>query len=111
MAEQVGLGVDEFRRRYARQIDGRWTLEENCNERGEYDCVFLITTPEGKRTCSSYSTRPLQCRTWPFWPENVRSKRNWRQVARTCPGVKDGLSGEGQLHSVEQIRIVRDRHK
>ena len=37
-----------------------------------YDCVFLKEDPErGRKTCSIYPVRPLQCRTWPFWPENL----------------------------------------
>ena len=28
----------------------------------------------------------MQCRTWPFWPENMSSKA-WTSIAAFCPGV------------------------
>eukprot|EP00961_Rhodomonas_salina_P046921 629705-Rhodomonas_salina.2 len=28
---------------------------------------------KGKAICSLYEARPKQCRTWPFWPENLAS--------------------------------------
>ena len=34
------------------------------------------STP-GRAVCSIYRARPAQCRTWPFWPENLLSKRDW----------------------------------
>jgi Fe-S-cluster containining protein len=55
--------------------------------------VFL----DGVR-CSVYRARPEQCRTWPFWPENM-SERVWtKEVKRDCPGI-----GIGRLHSPREI--------
>ena len=50
--------------------------------------------------------RPTQCRTWPFWPENLRNNRAWHSAAKTCPGTKDVLSGNGDFYPVEQVRII-----
>lgn len=54
------------------------------------DCCFLKTTKDGKRTCSIYPVRPLQCRTWPFWESNLDEPDAWKNAARNCPGMNKG---------------------
>ncbi|MDA0802418.1 MAG: hypothetical protein O2819_01485 [Planctomycetota bacterium] len=46
-----------------------------------------------------------QCRTWPFWTENLASPAAWKLAkAKTpCPGM-DG----GPIIPIESIRIQRD---
>ncbi len=110
MAKFLGMEEPAFRAKYAKQLRTSWTLREVLTEGGQYDCVFLKTNEEGKRGCSIYSVRPLQCRTWPFWPENIKSPQAWERVAQSCPGVNKGTAGEGTLYTVDQIRIVRDKH-
>jgi uncharacterized protein len=105
MATERGLSESAFRDRYARKIDGRWSLNEIKTEHG-YDCVFLdrVTIP-GKAICGMYKSRPQQCRTWPFWPEILASKRSWESYRRQtpCPGM-----GTGKMVPIESIRIQRD---
>ena len=108
MAEHLGLGEKQFRKRYARRLHGRWSLNEVRNHRGEYDCVFLRRDEQGRGLCSIYPARPAQCRTWPFWPENLRSVRSYVDAAKTCPGMRKGLEGRGDFYPVERIRIQRD---
>ena len=53
--------------------------------------------------CTIYSVRPNQCRTFPFWFENLRSLKNWRRTSKECPGI-----GFGSRYSKVQILdIVR----
>lgn len=108
MAAHFNLTAAEFRRRYAHKIDGRWSLNEVKTVHG-YDCVFLDRTPEGKALCTIYAVRPMQCRTWPFWPENLKSQRAWLRASNTCPGVATGMKGQGQHYTLQQIRIRRDQ--
>jgi len=66
------------------------------------DCVFL-KREAGKATCSIYPVRPLQCRTWPFWTENLRSESAWEsRHERVCPGMNNG-----QHHDLVQIETAR----
>ncbi|MCZ6834779.1 MAG: YkgJ family cysteine cluster protein [Planctomycetota bacterium] len=105
MAESLGLTVAEFRKRHARRVRGRWTLNERKTEHG-FDCVFLDReSVPGKAICGMYKTRPGQCRTWPFWSENIDTPETWENVKRStpCPGI-----GQGQLITIESIRIQRD---
>lgn len=104
LADFVNMQHGEFLRKFARKINGRWTLNERWNEfvRG-YDCVFLQRDEKGKAICGVYPVRPMQCKTWPFWPENLKTHRAWARTANHCPGVN-----HGKLLPVEQIRIIRD---
>lgn len=109
IARRLGTSKAAFYREFAKKvkIDGRerWSLAERKTEHG-YDCVFLDRASlRGKAVCSLYEDRPLQCRTFPFWPENIRAPRDWQRTGRSCEGV-----GRGTLIPVEQIRIQRDKH-
>ncbi len=108
MAEHVGLPATTFLRRHARKIDGRWSLNER-QVNGQYDCVFLQRDDEGKALCTIYPVRPAQCRTWPFWPENLETADDWFDAAKTCPGIRTGLEGGGDFIPLKHIRIQRDR--
>jgi Fe-S-cluster containining protein len=81
------------------------SLQEHKTEHG-YDCTFLDRqTMPGRAVCSIYEDRPTQCRTWPFWPENIRTSRDWNAARRRtpCPGM-----GQGRIVPLEQIRVQRD---
>ncbi len=68
-------------------------------------CVFY---QEGK--CSVYSVRPLQCRTYPFWPENLTSAYQWKQTARECPGIGQGpIIPLKTIENHRQEQIAHDR--
>jgi Fe-S-cluster containining protein len=80
----------------------RWVSSENgelqlsLKENSNYDCIFWAKEPvEG---CMVYDKRPLQCRSFPFWPSIVNNKKNWDMTARNCPGM-----GKGTLHSRDAI--------
>lgn len=106
MAGALGIDLNVFLKRYARTVGGHDSLREYKTDHG-HDCVFLDRTSRpGKAICSIYKTRPKQCRTWPFWPENLKSKRAWQIVKRTtpCPGI-----GQGRVIPIEAIRIDRDQ--
>lgn len=90
LARALGLGTAQFTRRYCAKTDGYVHLRETGP-----DCVFL----EGKR-CGVYEARPTQCRTWPFWPENM-SARAWTAIAAYCPGV-----GKGRTVPRERIEQI-----
>lgn len=104
IAARLSVTVEEFTAQYTHPIGrGRRSLNEIETEHG-FDCVFLDrASMPGKAICSLYEDRPLQCRTFPWWPENLRSEREWRAVARACEGV-----GRGRLVPISEIRIQRD---
>lgn len=102
MADYLKLSVTEFRRRFARRKFGKWTLDE-VKRQGKYDCVFLRWDEQGRSLCSIYPVRPTQCKTWPFWPENIDSPRGWADAAKRCPGMR---AGKGNFVPADKIRII-----
>jgi uncharacterized protein len=96
MARELGVTLREFEQRYAKfDSEGRREIRFVAGA-----CVFLAK--DGK--CGVYRARPTQCRTFPFWRENLDAKV-WRdEIAPGCEGV-----GEGKLHSRATIeRIARE---
>ena len=89
MAITLGITTAAFTRKYCGKTDGLFHIKDP-----EKNCVFL----EGKR-CSAYEGRPSQCRTWPFWPENMNARVWNSEVAPYCAGI-----GKGRLYSPEEIR-------
>ena len=40
--------------------------------------------------CSIHPAKPIQCRTFPFWPELVEDGAEWEATAARCPGIHQG---------------------
>lgn len=103
---RLEIPLAEFLDRYTHDTPAGRSLTERETEFG-YDCVFLDrVTQDGKAICSIHELRPSQCRTFPFWPEHLRSPGAWRRVAGECEGVN-----RGRLVPIEAIRIQRDQHQ
>ena len=98
MAAQKGLAVPEFTRIFCEQTDGLWHLKETP---GQPDCLFLKD-----KKCTVYETRPMQCRTWPFWPEVMNAKSWAKDVVSFCPGV-----GQGRLWTAGEIEEELKKQK
>lgn len=95
IAKHLEMDVDEFYSNFARKIGIRYSLKEYSNG----DCVFFDGESRG---CTIYNHRPAQCKTWPFWNSNLKTKADWEQTCKDCPG-----SGKGKLYSLEQIETQR----
>lgn len=91
LAEHVELSVEEFGKRYLRRVGRKLSLVEKPN----FDCVFW------NGGCTVYAARPLQCRTFPFWPENIDSREAWDETAAECPGI-----GKGRFYPVDAIERI-----
>ena len=51
--------------------------------------------------CSIHAVKPTQCRIFPFWPELVDDKREWRKTAAWCPGI-----GKGELVQIDRAQTL-----
>ncbi|MEZ6122569.1 MAG: YkgJ family cysteine cluster protein [Planctomycetaceae bacterium] len=91
IARHLDKPVGEIRLFHTRLVRGRVSLTEFQNG----DCTFF--DPE-KRHCKVYSSRPQQCRTWPFWQSNLTSPEKWKEVCEYCPGA-----GQGNFISLEEV--------
>ncbi len=97
-ADFFGMSTVQFTRQYCDSKDGHVFLKDPPQASG--DCIFL---EDGNR-CGTYEARPEQCRTWPFWPENMKAKTWRREIASFCPGV-----GKGRLYTREEIEEILKR--
>ena len=92
IAKFLQVTAAEFERRYvyrtARQIRLRVPRQVQCH--------FLR---DGG--CSIHPVKPAQCRIFPFWPELVDDKREWRKTAAWCPGI-----GKGELVQIETASVL-----
>lgn len=120
LAAHLKISPEETVEKYCRKVDGQWSLKEFRNPAGNYDCVFLkedqvaVPGPKGakavmatRRRCTVYDVRPLQCRTWPFWPENLWDRKTWDHAAKRCHGMNAG-SRHFSRERIEQLRDSKD---
>lgn len=96
LSKELSLSIQEFSRLYVRRVGERFSLIERPAPSG-YACVFL----EGK-LCKVYGARPKQCRTFPFWEGNLKSKEAWERCASECEGIHDGA----RVVSYEEIIVI-----
>ncbi len=89
IAEHLGIPTRTFTKDYCTKEGAFYHLK---NLHGP--CHFL----KGKK-CSVYEARPTQCRTWPFWPENMDAKKWKTEIAAFCPGV-----GKGPVIPAKEIK-------
>lgn len=101
LAALLGLAVGVFKRRHTRRLGGRRSLKEFDNG----DCEFLGRDEAGRAYCTVYHARPEQCRTWPFWGSNLKSRRAWVLTGRGCPGIDTG-----QHHPLPVIQAALQRN-
>lgn len=87
IAKYLRLSAAEFERRYVYRTRRRIRLRVPR----EVQCPFL---EDGG--CDIHPVKPTQCRIFPFWPELVEEKREWRKTAAWCPGI-----GKGELVQIE----------
>jgi Fe-S-cluster containining protein len=88
--KHLGVSWAWFRRKYLFRFDDE--TESLRMPKGR--CVFL----DADNRCRVYQARPLQCRTYPWWPE-LMNRRAWRLEARRCEGI-----GRGSVVPLAQVR-------
>jgi Fe-S-cluster containining protein len=100
LAAAQGMKPGEFTETWCRWVSLGRGEYLSLKEKANYDCVFW------KEGCLVYPSRPLQCRTFPFWDSIVCSAAAWEKAGLGCPGM-----GRGELHSrariEEQARSVQ----
>lgn len=93
LSGRLQMSRREFEETYCRDVEMDGYLRLSLKEQPNNDCVFWI---DGG--CSVYEDRPLQCRSFPFWPSYLFSAYTWKTLRGYCPGV-----GIGELHGPEEI--------
>jgi Fe-S-cluster containining protein len=102
IADFLKVETKQLRREYLRHVGLRTTIIEQPATK---DCIFLRRM-DGQRRCMIYPVRPGQCRTWPFWPENLVSADAWNRAAQKCSGVN-----RGRYYGFEEIERIKKSRK
>ncbi|MHC4942380.1 MAG: YkgJ family cysteine cluster protein [Planctomycetota bacterium] len=86
----------EFMRNHCSRLEGRTIIKFK-------DGVCSLAEDN---LCSVYRVRPVQCRAWPFWVENLDEWVWYEEVASICPGAN-----RGKLYSKQEIeKIAKEAH-
>jgi len=64
-------------------------------------CPFLLD-----HGCSIHPAKPTQCRMFPFWPEIVEDRDEWKRTAKFCPGI-----GKGPLIQIGTAMELADQQR
>jgi len=88
IAEYLGLEFESFMKKHARRVGFKYSLKEK-GKKDNWNCIFL-TEKDGLKTCDIYPVRPQQCRSWPFWNENLKNTSAWEASRLICPGLDCG---------------------
>ena len=98
IADYLKITTEQLRRKYLKRVRLRTTIIE---QPVSMDCIFLRKVG-GQKTCVIYPVRPKQCRTWPFWSDNLKSPNTWNRTAQKCDGIN-----HGRLYPFEEIEKIR----
>jgi uncharacterized protein len=88
LAKHLELPKKDFLKMHCEETDGHIHLKGP-----DKTCGFLK-----EKRCTVYEGRPDQCRTWPFWPENMKTKTWSQEVVPFCAGI-----GKGRLYTKKEI--------
>lgn len=82
LSNYFNISPDKFKKKYCQLTNGYLHLKEYKKKN---NCIFLKD-----KKCNVYKARPIQCRTWPFWPENMNYKKWNKEIINFCPGIGKG---------------------
>jgi Fe-S-cluster containining protein len=105
MSFEQGVGeycnVDAMRDRNIDLHASEWFILKNAP--GTDQCIFLNAE---NNHCMVYGARPLQCSTYPWWPELVESDKAWQHEAYTvCEGI---VVMENSVDAVDRLDVIRE---
>lgn len=95
LAAFLGLGRAEFEKRHVYRTKNLRRLRVPRYAQ----CAFL---KDGG--CSVHEAKPIQCASFPFWPEILGSRRVWHETGKRCPGI-----GKGDLVNIETAQNTAER--
>ena len=83
LSNYFNMNENNFKKKYCSITNGFLHLKELKKNKG--NCLFLLNNK-----CTVYKSRPTQCRTWPFWNENMNAKTWNNIISKNCPGISKG---------------------
>lgn len=84
LASLLDMEPAAFATRHVRQVPDPKSGQLRASLREEQGrCVLL----EGTRECTVYEQRPVQCRTFPYWPSVLGDASGFERARAVCPGI------------------------
>lgn len=83
LALNLDISLDELRVKFLEKRGYKYSIKEVQLSYDNYACIFFNLE---KKQCSIYESRPIQCRTFPFWDY---FKENKEEVINECPAIKE----------------------
>ena len=87
LAAYLGMTDAEFERRYVYRTKNLRRLRVPRHAQ----CEFLEAGG-----CRVHLAKPMQCRSFPYWPELIDDRKAWHKTGSWCPGI-----GKGELVNIE----------
>lgn len=81
LANYLKISSSEVKSKYLFKEGYKFSIKEVKLGKNNFACCFFNVE---KRQCMIYEVRPIQCRTFPFWPY---FKNNMNEVYKECPGI------------------------
>ncbi|MGD9000180.1 MAG: YkgJ family cysteine cluster protein [Granulosicoccaceae bacterium] len=83
ICEYLDISLAWLKRRYIEHLTRQYyTVRIGDDGR----CVFL--NQQGH--CRIYPVRPVQCQTYPYWPEILAERKHWQAETKRCEGINRG---------------------
>lgn len=79
LAAQCQISQEAFLEKYTRIVDGQICLLDAPQSD---KCIFLKN-----KKCEVYLSRPVQCRTFPWWLHHLQNPEHWKSAAAHCEGI------------------------
>ena len=102
IADFLKVPVGQLCQKYIKRSGLRCTIIEQPVTK---DCIFLQEIG-GQKGCVIYPVRPSQCRTWPFWSDNLTNPNAWNRANEKCGGINCG-----RHYSYEEIEAIKNNKK
>jgi len=97
LAAFIAMALADFEKRYVYRTRNLRRLRVPRHAQ----CSFL-----SGGACSVHPAKPLQCRTFPYWPELLKSAKAWYATGKWCPGI-----GKGELVNIDLAQANSDEMK
>jgi uncharacterized protein len=91
---------EQFIAIYCRKVAYRDAYVLCLREKKNYDCILW------NNGCTAYGARPIQCSTYPFWSQLLKSEDAWNENKRNCPGI-----GRGRLWKKDEIDRMKEMYE
>ena len=97
---------------YLKLNDEKWKLLKNQLIRFKKNGLNVHSSPKAcifinaENKCRIYPVRPLQCRSYPYWPSVFESRKELVLHMKKCPGFKEESEKITSLQILRRVNIT-----